>query len=114
MGGVVVVVVVAQEVFYVSPELRKSGSVCICCHMLMCLVSENNYLFISILGMSVGDVINICYHMMICLIPENTKVLITVLGILLGTLILDVLLLYGIHNVSSYLICYFTCSGFAS
>jgi hypothetical protein len=26
--GVVVVVVVAQEVFYASPELRKSGSVC--------------------------------------------------------------------------------------
>jgi hypothetical protein len=27
--GVVVVVVVAQEVFYVSPDLHKSGSVCI-------------------------------------------------------------------------------------
>jgi hypothetical protein len=27
--GVVVVVVVAQEVLYVSPDLRKSGSICI-------------------------------------------------------------------------------------
>jgi hypothetical protein len=39
--GVVVVVVVAQEVFYVSPELRKSGS--ICSYMLYGSQSENKF-----------------------------------------------------------------------
>jgi hypothetical protein len=84
------------------------------CHMLMFLVSENNHLFVIILGMLVRNVINICYRMLICLISGKTKILISLLSTLVGTLILDVLLLYGIHNVSSYLICYFTCSGFAS
>jgi hypothetical protein len=40
--------------------------------------------------------------MLMCLVSENTKFLISILGTLVGALILDVLLLYGIHNVSSF------------
>jgi hypothetical protein len=43
--------------------------------------------------------------MLMCIVSENTKVLISILGTLVGALILDVLLLYGIHNVSSYFCC---------
>jgi len=52
--------------------------------------------------MSVGCVINICYHILMCLVSESTSFLVTLLGTLVGALILDALLLYGIHNVSSY------------
>ena len=55
--------------------------------------------------MSVGGVINICYHILTCLVSESTKFLFSILGTLVGALILEVLLLYGILNVSS---CYFT------
>jgi hypothetical protein len=68
----------------------------------MCLVSKNKHLFVRIQGMSVGGVINICCHKAMCLVSEGTKFLVTMLGTLVGTLILDALLLYGIHNVSSY------------
>lgn len=70
--------------------------------MLMCLVSKNKHLLVSIQGVSVGDVINICYHILMCLVSESTKFLVSLLGTLVGALILDALLLYGIHNVSSY------------
>jgi hypothetical protein len=40
--------------------------------------------------------------MLMCLVSEYAKFLIGFLGTLVGTLILDVLLLYGIHNVSSF------------
>jgi hypothetical protein len=52
--------------------------------------------------MSVGGVTYICYHILMCLVSENTKVLVSVLGMLVGALIIDALLLYGIHNVSCY------------
>jgi len=52
--------------------------------------------------MSVGDVINFCYHKAMCLVSEGTKFLVSILGTFVGALILDALLLYGIHNVSSY------------
>ena len=74
----------------------------ICCHMLVCLVSKNNLLFLSIQGMSFGGVINICFHMLMCFVSENNKLLISLLGTFVGGLILDVLLLYGIHNVSIF------------
>lgn len=70
--------------------------------MLVCLVSKNKLLFLSIQVMSVGGVINVCCHMLICFVSENTKVLISLLGTFVGALIFDVLLLYGIHNVSSH------------
>jgi predicted ABC-type sugar transport system permease subunit len=52
--------------------------------------------------MSVGGVINICYRILMCLVSESTSFSVTILGTLVGALILDALLLYGIHNVSSY------------
>lgn len=52
--------------------------------------------------MSVGGVINICYHILVCLVSEGNKFLICILGTLVGALILDALLLYGIHSVSCY------------
>jgi hypothetical protein len=45
--------------------------------------------------------------MLMCLVSEHTKFLISILGTLVGTLILDVLLLYGIHNVSSFFLMQF-------
>jgi hypothetical protein len=70
--------------------------------MLMCLVSKNKHLFVSIQGMSVGDVINIYHHTLMCLVSESS-----ILGTLVGVVILDALLLYGIHNVSSYYVMQF-------
>jgi len=51
--------------------------------------------------MSVGGVINICYHILMCFVSEGTKFFTSMLGTFVGVLILDALLLYGIHNVSS-------------
>jgi len=65
--------------------------------------------------MSVGGVINICYHILMCLVSESNKFLISVLGTWVGALILDALLLYGIHNVSNYFMQFywiFTKAGF--
>ena len=70
--------------------------------MLMCLVSKNKHLFVSIQGMSVGGLINIYFHILMCLVSESTRFLVSILGTWVGALILDALLLYGIHNVSSY------------
>lgn len=66
----------------------------------MYLVSKNKHLFVKIQVMSVGGVINICCHKVMCLVSEDTNFLDSILGTLVGALILDALLLYGIHNVS--------------
>jgi hypothetical protein len=70
--------------------------------MLISLVFKDKHLFLNIQGMSVGGASNIYYHMLMCLVSENS-----VVGMLVGALILDVLLLYGIHNVSSYFLMQF-------
>jgi hypothetical protein len=70
--------------------------------MLMCLVSKNKHLFVSIQGMSFGGMIKVCCHVLMCLVSEDTKLLVNILGTLVGALILDALLLYGIRSASSY------------